>query len=373
MNDNLKRIGAILARSLMTKISLPVLVIGALGLLFVVLIVASVFSNDMGGNGKLKGDGKDLPEDVLRFEDDIKDAVDDHNLDEKYVPVLLAILNQESGGDMAATNGDIFQASESKCGEIGCIIDAQESIDQAVKYFKETVEASKGNEEVAIASYNFGDGFASWTQKEHDNEWSKEIAIEYSQRMMDKVDDPGNYSCISKEAEENDACYGDISYVSRIMEYVPDEGGGDHKGDSDFSGDLDKPLDGNIIVTSNFGKRSLNGEIEGHKGIDLNCTGGATPILSAGAGEVVYSDFNDGGYGNSVIIKHEKGFYTQYGHMSSLNVDKGDDVSSGDKVGVCGATGQAYGAHLHFETKEKEWEDQMNPRDFLDFPKEQGD
>src|SRR5699024_6386343 len=126
-------------------------------------------------------------------------------------------------------------------------------------------------------------------QKEHDNKWSKEIAIEYSQRMMDKVDDPENYSCISKEAKKHNACYGDISYVSRVMKYISKEGNEDGGGEDDYSGDLEKPLDGNIIVTSNFGKRKLNDKVEGHKGIDLNCIGGATPILSAGPGKVVYS------------------------------------------------------------------------------------
>ncbi|MFG6121142.1 lysozyme family protein [Thalassobacillus sp. B23F22_16] len=368
MNDNLKRIGGVIARSLISKLSWPILLVAALLIILVVVVVASILSSDMGESGKLGGGGKQLSEKVLQWEDDIKESIVENGLDPEHLPVLLAILQQESGGDMIATNGDIFQSSESKCGSIGCITDPLESIDQAVKHFKNNVSKAKGNTEVAIASYNFGNGFADWTQKHHNNEWSRDIAIEFSQHMMDKVPDPENYTCIREEAKEFGACYGDILYVPTIKAFLPNENNPDEK--VDFAGDLVMPLT-QVIVTSNYGYRLSPGDGVGssdHKGIDLGCTGGVTPIYSVGAGQVIYSEFNKGGYGNSVIVKHEDGFYTHYAHMSMLDVDQEDYVQEGTQLGVCGSTGDSTGPHLHFETKSEQWGGHMNPRDFLDFP-----
>lgn len=369
MNDNFKRIGSIIARSILTKISFPVILIALVVLFLVVIIVASILSNDAGESGSLQGGNKQLSEKVLEWEDDITDSVIEHGLDIEYIPVLLAILQQESGGNMTRTNGDIFQSSESKCGSIGCITDPQESINQAVIHFKETVSKSKGNKEVAIQSYNFGNGFAEWVQENHDNKWSVDIAIEFSQKMMKKVSNPSNYTCIRKEAEPHGACYGDILYVPTIVSFLPDGNNNVVETDGvDFSGELKSPIF-NPIVTSNFGNRVSPGGIgsDDHKGIDLGCVGGVTPIQSAGAGQVVYSEYS-GGYGNTIIIKHEEGFFTHYAHLSSLFKDVNDFVSESDQIGLCGTTGASTGPHLHFETKTSEWNGHSDPRNFINFP-----
>ncbi len=370
MNDNLKRLAGVVARAVLLKVSLPVLLI-AVGLIVVIVLIIASFigSQDFGETGSLKGGNKQLSEQVLEWEEDVKDAVIEESLDLEYVHVLLAILQQESGGDMISSNGDIFQSSESKCGSIGCITDPQESIKQAVKHFKNNVSNAKGNKEVAIQSYNFGNGFADWTQKNHDNKWSREIAIEFSQHMMTKVNNPSNYTCIRKEAKPHGACYGDILYVPTIVDYLPDGNNSEETQGVEFTGNLIFPTQP-VIVTSNFGKRISPGGTgsTNHNGIDLGCTGGITPIQSAGIGEVVYSQFNAGGYGNTVIIKHAEDFYTHYAHMTSLNVDENDFVSEGDQIGVCGNTGDSYGAHLHFETKTSVWNGASNPRNFKDFP-----
>lgn len=376
-DNNFKRLSTVATQAVLSKVSLPVLaIVGAVFVLIILVVIAIVASDDLGGGGKIDGGNKELPEKVLMWEYDINKAVEKHDLEpEEITPVLLAILNQESGGEMINSNGDIFQSSESKCGSIGCITDPVESIDQAVVHFKNNLEKSKGNLEVAIASYNFGNGFASWTQENHDNKWSKDIAIEFSQHMMDKVSNPENYTCIREEAKEHDACYGDILYVTSITDYLPqnheystNEGSKLGKGDTTFSGTLKEPLD-QVIVTDNYGMRihPIENIEKLHTGIDLGCVGGVTPIKSAGAGKVIYSD-SASTYGNTIIIKHENNFYTHYAHMSSLIADVGDEVSSGDKIGVCGSTGGSTAAHLHFETKTEEWGGHINPRDYLDFP-----
>lgn len=87
-----------------------------------------------------------------------------------------------------------------------------------------------------------------------------------------------------------------------------------------------------------------------HTGVDLSLSCG-TPIFAAQGG-VVESAGTEGGYGNSVVIKHGNGeFYTRYGHMSSFNVSSGQTVSKGQKIGVTGNTGNSGGCHLHFEVR----------------------
>jgi murein DD-endopeptidase MepM/ murein hydrolase activator NlpD len=57
------------------------------------------------------------------------------------------------------------------------------------------------------------------------------------------------------------------------------------------------------------------------------------------------------GYGNLVIIRHENGLETYYGHLSKREVEVGDWVHAGDEIGLGGSTGRSTGPHLHFETR----------------------
>ena len=58
-----------------------------------------------------------------------------------------------------------------------------------------------------------------------------------------------------------------------------------------------------------------------------------------------------GGFGNLIIIRHENGIETYYGHLSKRNVEAGDRVNAGDVIGLGGSTGRSTGPHLHFETR----------------------
>ncbi|WP_462410060.1 peptidoglycan DD-metalloendopeptidase family protein [Neobacillus sp. Marseille-QA0830] len=85
-----------------------------------------------------------------------------------------------------------------------------------------------------------------------------------------------------------------------------------------------------------------------HKGIDIARPSSRT-IKAADNGVVVSAGWDNGGYGNKVIIDHQNGMRTLYGHMESINVKPGQTVSKGASIGVMGATGDATGVHLHFE------------------------
>lgn len=86
-----------------------------------------------------------------------------------------------------------------------------------------------------------------------------------------------------------------------------------------------------------------------HQGIDLPLKTG-DPIYAAFDGKVRLSKYYSG-YGNLVIIRHENGLETFYGHLSKRNVQPGDWVKAGDLIGLGGSTGRSTGPHLHFETR----------------------
>lgn len=97
------------------------------------------------------------------------------------------------------------------------------------------------------------------------------------------------------------------------------------------------------VITSSYGWRW--GKI--HKGLDISGTGHGSPIYAANDGVVLesrYDSFN----GNFIVINHNNGYYTIYAHMSALLVKKGEIVTIGQQIGKMGATGYAFGAHLHF-------------------------
>ncbi len=92
--------------------------------------------------------------------------------------------------------------------------------------------------------------------------------------------------------------------------------------------------------------------IHGHNGVDLASVYGAN-IYAAAAGEVIISKNSgwNGGYGEYIVIKHDNGTQTVYGHLSETDVSVGDTVTQGEVIGKMGRTGHATGVHLHFEIR----------------------
>ena len=101
--------------------------------------------------------------------------------------------------------------------------------------------------------------------------------------------------------------------------------------------------------TSGFGMRvhPILHTQRAHKGVDYSAPAG-TPVISVSDGVVLESGFQ-GGFGNTVIIKHNARQSTVYAHLSKINVRKGQSIKQGDLVGAVGSTGLATGPHLHFE------------------------
>ncbi|CAL9565511.1 hypothetical protein SUDANB120_04734 [Streptomyces sp. enrichment culture] len=86
-----------------------------------------------------------------------------------------------------------------------------------------------------------------------------------------------------------------------------------------------------------------------HTGIDFHADEGSV-VRAVGVGTVVEAGWG-GAYGNNVVIRHADGTYTQYGHLNSLSVSVGQQVTPGQQIGLSGSTGNSSGPHLHFEAR----------------------
>lgn len=104
-------------------------------------------------------------------------------------------------------------------------------------------------------------------------------------------------------------------------------------------------------ISSPFGMRRspFTGRREFHKGIDISNRRG-TPIYASAKGTVSFSGV-DGGYGNSVVIRHGAGVMTRYAHMRRYIVKPNQTVTRGQLIGYMGSTGRSTGPHLHYEVR----------------------
>jgi hypothetical protein len=110
------------------------------------------------------------------------------------------------------------------------------------------------------------------------------------------------------------------------------------------------PLD-RIVITSHFGKRpkpfKKRGKVRGfHGALDLDGDLGEE-VHAAGPGRVAHAGWFYG-YGNLVVLNHDGGFQTLYGHLSEVHVFIGELVRAGATLGLVGSTGTSTGTHLHF-------------------------
>jgi flagellar protein FlgJ len=112
---------------------------------------------------------------------------------------------------------------------------------------------------------------------------------------------------------------------------------------------LTMPLE--TTTTSGYGWRKdpLGQGRRFHAGVDLRAAYG-TEVPAAAAGEVTFAG-DQGGYGTTVVVRHEDGFETRYAHLSSMQVQTGDRVEAGQSVGRVGNSGRSTGPHLHFEVR----------------------
>jgi murein DD-endopeptidase MepM/ murein hydrolase activator NlpD len=104
------------------------------------------------------------------------------------------------------------------------------------------------------------------------------------------------------------------------------------------------------LITTYFGEVGETSP-RGHSGIDVAAPEG-TPIVAADDGEVLKSYWNEDGYGGLVVIAHPSGYETWYGHLARFDVEKGQKLKRGKRIGLMGSTGYSTGPHLHFEVRQ---------------------
>ena len=116
-------------------------------------------------------------------------------------------------------------------------------------------------------------------------------------------------------------------------------------------------------ITSPFGPRWRRM----HNGLDLKVNIGDT-IVAAVDGKVRIVKYERRGYGKYVVIRHDNGLETVYGHLSKQLVEENQLVKAGEVIGLGGNTGRSTGSHLHFETRFLGIA--INPVYMFDFPKQ---
>ncbi|MEV8534719.1 M23 family metallopeptidase [Streptomyces sp. NPDC051211] len=137
------------------------------------------------------------------------------------------------------------------------------------------------------------------------------------------------------------------NYVQFIMKEVSRLTAPDTSGKPPMNGDWTKPVNAGIGTGYHVpGGMWSSGY---HTGIDFPVSTG-TPIHAIGPATVV-SAGSGGAYGNQVVLRHADGLYSQYAHMSRLDVRAGQQVQGGQAIGLSGNTGNSSGPHLHMEVR----------------------
>ncbi len=120
------------------------------------------------------------------------------------------------------------------------------------------------------------------------------------------------------------------------------------------------PYKGKLHPNGKYGMRRSRQ----HQGVDMPLKTGDT-IYATFSGRVRISEYNRGGYGNLIIIRHDNGLETYYGHLSERMVEPNQWVEAGQVIGLGGSTGRSTGPHLHYETRY--YGQSFDPERLIDF------
>ncbi|MDT0270368.1 M23 family metallopeptidase [Streptomyces sp. DSM 44915] len=128
------------------------------------------------------------------------------------------------------------------------------------------------------------------------------------------------------------------------------------------------PIDGDYELSATYGNSGDRWTAK-HSGQDFAVPTG-TEVQSVHGGTVVKAGGNGAGdgpaYGNAVVIEHDDGTFTQYAHLSEVDVAAGDRVETGERIALSGNTGNSSGPHLHFEVRTSaEYGTAIDPMEFL--------
>lgn len=198
--------------------------------------------------------------------------------------------------------------------------------------------------------------------QKYDADYVKEIQkllnITGASLLVDGILGPITKSAVLKFQRDNglheDADPGPITYAT-LKSVTSTSKTQDDKDMARTTSTYVNPFRGRITSRYNRTRRHpVTGRVTPHLGTDIAPPTAGTrglPIGAFAAGTVVAAGWNilSGRTGNGVLIEHSGGVRTYYGHLASVSVSRGQTVSPGQRIGICGATGQVTGIHLHFE------------------------
>lgn len=319
------------------------ILIGAAAPIFFIVVLFSAISEILTGTSIAAsqatmadaGGGGSVSEKVLSYKPLVSQKCTQYGIPE-YVSLVLAVMQQESGG----AGNDPMQCSECPDNldfpnEPNGITDPKYSIEVGVEYLASCLRAAgctspSDTEHISLAlqGYNFGGGYISWAEAK--GGYSLENAEQFSQLKAQELDTSG---------------YGDVNYVSHVLRYYT----------------IVQTLENGFfiypIATGSYTISRGYGYDDGvlHKGEDLAAAGG-TKIMASAPGTVKFAGFGSSangydGYGNVILIQHDNGYETLYGHCSSLLVKTGENVRKGQSIALVGSTGDSAGNHCHFEIR----------------------
>lgn len=124
------------------------------------------------------------------------------------------------------------------------------------------------------------------------------------------------------------------------------------------------PLGDDYEITSDFGMRMhpIYKKNKMHSGIDFKAPIG-TPVYATSDGEIIKVEYQVGGYGKFIIIKHDNIYQTLYSQLSEIKVEVGQKVEQGDEIGLVGSSGASTAPHLHYEVMRDG--QKVNPKDYF--------
>lgn len=154
------------------------------------------------------------------------------------------------------------------------------------------------------------------------------------------------------------ALQGLLKQLREAMAETPVRPHGPQKAFPEMRGKLSWPLHGNILA--NYGDAKADSRLQ-WKGLWIAATEGAAVRASAG-GRVAYVGWLSS-YGLIVVVEHEKGFFTLYGHNASVTKVAGENVDAGDVIAAVGNTGGYEQSGLYFEVRKGT--EPLDPRDWL--------
>ncbi|MFB9759002.1 lysozyme family protein [Ectobacillus funiculus] len=144
---------------------------------------------------------------VQQYEPLLRKYAREHGI-ESYVPLMMALMQQESG--------DPMQSSESQGHPPGYFQNPEESIKYGVLHFKNVITNAKGDIKLALQSYNFGPGFIDYVLA-RGGKYTAELTKEFSAYMSGKL----GWTC--SYWQTSPFCYGDIKYVEHVLRYYQED------------------------------------------------------------------------------------------------------------------------------------------------------